>query len=563
MRVESAKSIPELFARRVRLSPDKLAYRQFTGDRWQEMTWSDVAHEAGRWQKALVQEQLAPGDRVAICMRNSINWVLFDQAAMALGLVTVPLFYNDRPDNMAWCINDSGAKLLVLEDGKICSDLLGQVKTLHRVVCANNAPAGQDERVTGLSDWLPAQGDYQANTALTEEDLATVVYTSGTTGRPKGVMLTHGNLISDLFALSYACYEINGDDEFLSFLPLSHMFERTVGYYIAITVGALTTFARGIPELAEDMANHRPTLLVCVPRIFERIYNKVQEGLPQGSLKRFLFEKAVDIGWKRYQGKAGPIDHMLWPVFDALVGKKLRGRLGGRVKYILLGGAPMPAHLFKTFIGLGITFLHGYGLTETSPVISFNRVNDNDPFSVGAALDNVETRLGDNSELQVRGPVVMKGYWDQEQATAEVVDKDGWFHTGDVAEIRNNHIYITGRVKDIIVMSNGEKVSPGDVEQAILADTVFEQVMLIGEGRPKLGLLVVSSLADEKELCRRANNMLHDFPGYAKIRYVISITEPWTVENGLLTPTLKTRRQEIEKRYASELGELFTQAHEC
>ena len=557
MRVEKAETLPDLFHQRVQLSPDTFAYRQFIDNAWKPITWSDAARETGRWQAAFKSEGLKAGDRVGICMRNRTEWIFFDQAALSLGLVTVPLFYNDRADNMAWCLNDAGVKLLLVENAEVCSDLCDQTKTLEKIICTENISANVDNKIVALNNWLPATASYEVNTTLTSADLATVVYTSGTTGRPKGVMLTHKNLLADVFALSVACNDIDSDDIFLSFLPLSHMFERTVGYHISMTVGAETRFARGILELAEDMVSQRPTILVCVPRIFERIYNKVQDGLPAGSPKRFLFEKAVEIGWKRYQGRASLVNNLFWPVLDTLVGKKLRGRLGGRVRYILLGGAPMPKHLFHTFIGLGITFLHGYGLTETSPVISFNRVDDNDPFSVGTVLDGVETRLGDEGELQVRGDIIMKGYWKQEQATKAAIDSDGWLHTGDIAEIRNEHIYITGRVKDIIILSNGEKVSPGDIEQAILADPEFEQVMLIGEGRPKLGLLVVSTQKDKERLCQRANELLHDFPGYVKIFSVARISEEWSVENGLLTPTLKPKRKEIEKRYASEIEALY------
>lgn len=557
MRIEKATSIPELFDQRVKLSPDKAAYRQYVDGTWKTKTWSEVAHEVGRWQAALKQEGLVAGDRVGVCMPNRTEWVLVDQAAMGLGLITVPLFYNDRVDNMAWCLNHAEVELLILEDGQIWTDLADQVKSIKKAIYIENKPAESGNRLISVDSWLPATADYTLNTTIKADDVASIVYTSGTTGRSKGVMLTHNNLTSDVFALSTACEQITHDDVFLSFLPLSHMFERTVGYYIAITVGALVIFARGIQELAEDMVSQQPTVMVCVPRIFERIYGKVQAGLPAGSLKRRLFENAVAIGWRRYRNKASFADNLFWPLLDLLVGKKLRGRMGGKVRFILLGGAPMPAHLFETFIGLGMTFLHGYGLTETSPVISFNRVKDNEPFSVGRPLDGVEVRLAEKNELAVRGAIIMKGYLNNTEATAEAIDSDGWFHTGDVAEIREGRIYITGRLKDIIVLTNGEKVPPGDIEQAILSDPDFEQVMLIGEGRPKLGLVVVSVIADEQQLRQRANALLHDFPGYARIDGVVRIGEAWTVENGLLTPTLKPKRNKIEARYKDQIDAMY------
>lgn len=558
MYIDNAKNLSDLFRRRVELSPDGFAYRQFDGRDWYKLNWRQAEHLLARWRAALAAEGLRPGDRIAICLKNCIEWVMFDQAAFSLGLVTVPLFYNDRPDNMAWCMQDAGVKLLVLGEANHWPEMRESLPDMQRVVCMAAECAVNDDRVVMVADWLPAQADAMQYADYDGETLATICYTSGTTGRPKGVMLTHNNIYADIAGLVRACPQINEQDEFLSFLPLSHMLERSVGYYVSVSIGASNTFARSVLDLAEDMVTHRPTQMVCVPRIFERIYGKVQEGLEQSAAKKFLFNSAVEMGWRRWQGKAKPLDALFWPVLDTLVGKKLRARLGGRIRYILLGGAPMAAHLFKTFIGLGVNFLHGYGLTETSPAVCFNRVDDNDPFSVGTALENVEVKLGENSELMVRSPIVMKGYWHNEEATKACIDPDGWFHTGDVADIRNNHIYITGRVKDIIVMSNGEKVAPGDLEQAIMTDPVFEQTMLIGEGRPKLGLLTVSKMKDEEALLNRANAQLYGFPGYVKLAFVKQLDEPWSVENGMLTPTLKVKRNVLEAKYRDEIERIYT-----
>lgn len=555
MRIDSVTTIADLFQQRLKLSPDKVAYRQCEDGEWKSLTWQELATEVGRWQAAFQKQGLSMGDRVAICMPNRWEWVMFDLAAMTMGLVTVPLFYNDRPDNMAYCLNHSGARFLVIADSKVWAELKPLLETVETAICLKRENVDGD--IKDLNKWLPDSGKLTFNDAVLKDSLASVVYTSGTTGRPKGVMLSHQNICSNLEGLGHACVEITEHDRFLSFLPLSHMLERTVGYYVAMLVGAETVFARGILELSEDMVSQRPTILVCVPRIFERIYGKVQDGLPKGSLKRLLFESAVEAGWRRFQNKITLKDRLLWPVLDTLVGKKLRARLGGRVRYILLGGAPMPKHLFKTFISLGINFLHGYGLTETSPAISFNRAKDNDPFSVGRPLEGVEVQRVDSGELVVQGANVMKGYWKNDEATKEAIDANGWFHTGDIVEIRDGRIYITDRLKDIIVMSNGEKVSPTDVEQAILADTGFEQVILLGEGRPKLGLLAVSSIEGEKELLERANEQLHAFPGYAKICSVHRISEPWTVENGLLTPSMKIKKPRVEEKYAKEIEAMF------
>jgi long-chain acyl-CoA synthetase len=562
MELPGEANLSDLFLQRLRETPDAPAYRQFDGNGWIDWRWSDIGREVARWQVAFRKEGLKAGDRVALCLHNRVEWVLFDQAALGLGLVTVPLYFDDRPDNMAWCLNDAGVRLLLLEDGRMWDALRDQVKTVERVVCLGAANSG-DEKVVTLEAWLPAAGvNTPARSAATANDLATIVYTSGTTGRPKGVMLSHRNILSNVIA-SMRALPANNADRFLSFLPLSHMFERTCGYYSAIWAGAQTVYARSISQLADDIREQRPTVLISVPRIFERIYSRMQEAMAPGSPKRRLFEKATEVGWRRFRGEATLGDRLLWPLLKLLVAKKLYRRLGGRLRMIIVGGAAFAPHLSKVFIGLGLPIIQGYGLTETAPVLAANRMNDNDPTSVGRALEGIELRCDDKDELLARGPCVMLGYWNKPEATAAMIDQDGWLHTGDLAAIRGGNVYITGRVKDIIVLSNGEKLPPTDAEQAILRDAVFEQVMVVGEGRPKLGLLVVGKITDVKELCARANAQLRDFPGYVRIHHLARVTDPWTVENGLLTPTQKVKRNEIEKRYAREIEAMYAGPDLC
>jgi long-chain acyl-CoA synthetase len=563
MQLPGEANLSDLFLQRLRETPEAPAYRQFDGRGWKDLNWGDVGREAARWQAAFRKEGLKAGDRVALCLHNRVEWVLFDQAALGLGLVTVPLYFDDRPDNMAWCLNDAGVRLLLLEDGKMWDALRDQVKTIERVVCLDAAGTGGDKKVIGLEAWLPPAGaDIPARSGAAPNDLATIVYTSGTTGRPKGVMLSHRNILSNVIASMHAL-PAHTNDRFLSFLPLSHMFERTCGYYSAIWAGAQTVYARSITLLADDIREQRPTVLISVPRIFERIYSKMQEAMAPGSLKRRLFETATEVGWRRFRGESSFTDKLLWPVLKTLVAKKLYRRLGGRIRMIVVGGAAFAPHLSRVFIGLGLPIIQGYGLTETAPVLAANRMNDNDPTSVGRALEGIELRCDDKGELLARGPCVMLGYWNQPEATAAMIDQDGWLHTGDLAAIRGGNVYITGRVKDIIVLSNGEKVPPTDAEAAILRDAAFEQVMVVGEGRPKLGLLAVSKITNAKELCERANAQLYDFPGYTRIHHLARVADSWTVENGLLTPTQKVKRNEIEKRYAREIEAMYAGPDLC
>jgi long-chain acyl-CoA synthetase len=554
-------NLADLFWNRVRETPAAPAYRQFDGSAWVDMTWAEAGRAAARWQAAFLREGLKRGDRVALCLHNRVEWVLFDQAALALELVTVPLYFDDRPDNMAWCLNDAGVRLLLLEDAGQWPALRDQVSSVERVVCLAGE-TGQDNKLVRWQDWLPPAGGELKRASAAPDDLATIVYTSGTTGRPKGVMLSHRNILSNVIASMHAL-PAYPTDRFLSFLPLSHMFERTCGYYSAIWAGAQTVYARSISLLADDIREQRPTVLISVPRIFERIYSRMQQAMAPGSSKRKLFENATEVGWRKFRRESTFTDKLLWPVLKVLVAKKLYRRLGGRLRMIIVGGAAFAPHLARVFIGLGLPIIQGYGLTETSPVLAANRMGDNEPASVGRAVEGVELRCNENGELLARGPNIMLGYWNKPEATAAMIDKDGWLHTGDVVTIRGGSVYITGRVKDIIVLSNGEKVPPTDAEAAILRDAAFDQVMVLGEGRPKLGLLAVSKIEDLSQLCARANAQLYDFPGYARICHIARLEEPWSVENGMLTPTLKLKRNEIEKRFASEIEAMYAVSDVC
>ncbi len=554
-------NLSELFVGRVQATPDAPAYRQFDGWRWVSWTWAEVGREAARFQAGLQSDGLKPGDRIAMCLRNRVEWVLIDQAAIGLGLVTVPLYFDDRPDNMAWCLNDAGVRFLLLEDAAQWDRLKDQVHTVERVVCLEgNIP--DDPRARRLLDWAPTGEHALARSHVGPSELATIVYTSGTTGRPKGVMLSHGNIVSNVLASSKVV-TFTPSDSSVSFLPMSHMFERTCGYYLNIYTGASTAFARSISVLGEDLLTHKPTIMVSVPRVFERVWNAMQQALPPGSSKRRLFERTVDVGWRRFKHEATLKDRLVWPLLDALVAKKVRRRLGGRIRTISVGGAAFPPELARVFIGLGFPILQGYGLTETSPVLTSNRPDDNEPASVGRPLEGITLRCADNGELLAKGPNIMLGYWNNPEATRAAIDAEGWFHTGDIARIRDGRVYITGRIKDVIVMSNGEKLPPDDAEQALLRDPIFEHVMLVGEGRPHLGLLCVSKVEDQRVLCERANAQLREFPGYVRVRYVARVQGPWSVENGLLTPTLKLKRNAAERLFEKEIEAMFAGASPC
>jgi long-chain acyl-CoA synthetase len=435
------------------------------------------------------------------------------------------------------------------------------------------------------TDWLETSAPKDFSFTPVYNELATIVYTSGTTGPPKGVMLSHQNILANSYA-GLQCMDVYPDDSFLSFLPLSHMLERTAGYYMPMMAGAMVSFARSIPELAEDLVTQKPTILVSVPRIFEKIHNTITSGLQtRPAPVRKLFSAAVKTGWHNFLHQQGRTDWgadlLLQPLYDLAVGRKVRERFGGRLRIIISGGAPLGIEIAKMFIGLGLPIYQGYGLTETSPVISVNRHDDNRPEGVGRPLEGLEVKIGEHEELLVCGHCVMQGYWRNEAATAAAIDQDGWLHTGDKAIIEDGRIRITGRIKEIIVLSNGEKVAPTDMEMAIAMDPLFEHCLVIGEGRPFLSMLAVlnrglfeelaielaiapdSSSLDNPQLreviLKKIETLLAGFPGFVYIRDIALSLQPWTVEEGLLTPTLKLKRAAIERQMASEIQRIYSQ----
>ena len=583
-----------LFQARVAATPDQVAYCQFdeAREQWVSFTWAQVAEEVARWQAALAKEDLVPGDRVAIMLKNCVEWVIFDQAALALGLVTVPLYLDDRADNAAYILDHADAKLLLVEgrfQHRNLAEIAGSAHGLRRIVslvAPGNGLGDWSARFVVAADWLGAAADTPLPARhLSADLLASIVYTSGTTGRPKGVMLTHENLLWNAFYASQ-CADFGSRAVFLSFLPLSHTLERTGGYYLPMLVGGQVAFSRGIAQLAQDLQAIRPTALISVPRIYERVYGRIRAGLAKKSrVAKMLFELAIRVGWRRFEHSQGRVgwhpELLIWPLLDRLVARNVTEKLGGRLTLAISGGAALSPEIARVFIGLGVPIYQGYGLTETSPVVCVNRPGSNVPASIGQPLPGVEVKIGNNDELLTRSRCVMRGYWRDEAGTRAVIDTEGWLHSGDQARrSADGHYTIVGRIKDIIVLSNGEKVSPSDMESAILLDPLFEQVVVLGEGKPYLAALTVLNEeewqafaatlgvdpgdADAlrhpkvlKALIRRMAQHLQRFPGYAQIRRVHPELTSWTVDNGLLTPTLKIRRNQVFERYRAEIDEMY------
>lgn len=587
--LHQAQTLSGLFNRRVEKSPDKTAYRYYDRDSdiWREHSWLELRDLVSRWQQAMLADDLRPGDRVAVMLNNCLEWVLFDLAAAGLELVSVPLYVNDRPENFAYILQSTETRLLLtdgLDQWQRIEQVGDQLESVERIVTLQTVcEVDCDPRLRQLDEWLPQSLDAEYRVAsCPPATLATIVFTSGTTGPPKGVMLSHENMLSNAEA-GLQQVKIYPQDLFLSFLPLSHMFERTAGYYIPIMAGACVAFARSVDDLAEDLQTIRPTVLVTVPRIFERIYNKMTLKLADESwFARKIFDLAVFSGWYHFQyhrhQKPWAIQLLIWPLLKRLVGVKLMQRLGGNVRLSISGGARLSPPIAETFIGLGLSLLQGYGLTESSPIIAVNTLEDNLPLSVGPPLPGIEARIGDNSELLVRGPNVMLGYW---RLSETIVDDDGWLHTGDQAVIdTEGRIFITGRIKEIIVLSSGEKVPPEDLQLAIATEPIFEQVLVIGENRPFLTAIVVlnpgqwallaqrlgldpeddkalNSAQVTKVLLERIAYRIKEFPGYARVHRVHVTRQAWNIDSGLITATLKVRRKPLLEQFESEVEALY------
>ncbi|MBT8113445.1 MAG: long-chain fatty acid--CoA ligase [Gammaproteobacteria bacterium] len=589
---EVANTLPGLLQQRVQRSANAIAYGYHNDEHgWCNLSWQNVADQVAKIQRAIRQEQLKKGDRVAIMLRNCPEWVMFDIAAMACGLVTVPLYTNDRPDNVAYVIKDAGVKILLIQNQRQwreLSNISSVTETLKRVISVD-ALTDENERsqLVNFTHWSSTDktaSEFNAGD-LMSEDLATIVYTSGTTGKPKGVMLSHKNILANAYA-ALQCGEFYPEDVFLSFLPLSHTLERTGGCYLPMMASSKVCFARSVQQLAEDIQAVRPTAFISVPRIYEMIYARVQSSLQKESkFKQIIFALAQKIGWRRFQYqtkmRGWHWSLLFWPLLDNLVAKKIKQRLGGRLRYAIAGGAALNKSIAQFFISLGIPVYQGYGMTESSPTISVGRQQDNDPFSIGKPLPGIEVKITEQGELCTKSDCVMLGYFNNPQATQEVIDDEGWLHTGDLASINDDgYLYITGRIKDIIVLTSAEKVPPQDMETTICADPLFDQAMIIGEGKPFLSALLVLNEVEWKDLAntlgldRKKSESLHDsgahkhiikhlskclreFPGYAQVRRVSLYLEPWSIGNGLLTPTLKTKRPQLLKTFAEDIESMY------
>ena len=593
--LENLTTLPQLLVNSVERYGEREALRQFDKETksWHSLSYAQLMARVMEWRRAYAAMNLERGTRIGILMPNSIDHACADQAALANGLVPVPLHAIDTPGASAFILSDSRAQVLVtnkLTRWKQIQAAGGDLQDLTAVIITEDEVDDETGMVRGLSEWLAAGTHVvELPEGPKEDDLAGIVYTSGTTGRPKGVMLTHGNIVSNVKA-TLECVFPQVGDIFLSFLPLSHTFERTAGYYLALATGCTIAYNRSVLLLADDLKTIRPTVIISVPRVYERIFARVQDKLKKSRpAARYLFDWAVEIGWRDFCRRNHlPVEHTGRAWLDGLmrplvrkVSSTLLDQFGGRLRIAISGGAALSSKVARTFCGLGLPIIQGYGMTEASPIIAGNNRTLNQPNTVGKPFNNVEVRLGEGDEIQIKGPSITRGYWNRSDATADAFTEDGWFRTGDVGGFNElGLLSIKGRIKEIIVTSTGEKVPPADLEAAIETDPLFSQCYVIGENRPYLSLITVVNPdewasfakscgvdpADPASLdnpsvktsaLKRAKTAAGEFPHYALPRAVVLTQEPWTIENGLITPTLKLKRGPLSKKFANVIAQLY------
>ncbi len=593
--LENFTTLPQLLVNSVERYGEREALRQFDKETksWHSLSYAQLMVRVMEWRRAYAAMNLERGTRIGILMPNSIDHACADQAALANGLVPVPLHAIDTPGASAFILSDSRAKVLVtnkLTRWKQIKAAGGDLQDLTAVIITEDEVDDETGMVRGLSEWLAAGTHVvELPEGPKEDDLAGIVYTSGTTGRPKGVMLTHGNIVSNVKA-TLECVFPQVGDIFLSFLPLSHTFERTAGYYLALATGCTIAYNRSVLLLADDLKTIRPTVIISVPRVYERIFARVHDKLKKSRpAARYLFDWAVEIGWRDFCRRNHlPVEHTGRAWLDGLmrplvrkVSSTLLDQFGGKLRIAISGGAALSSKVARTFCSLGLPIIQGYGMTEASPIIAGNNRTLNQPNTVGKPFNNVEVRLGEGDEIQIKGPSITHGYWNRPDATADAFTEDGWFRTGDVGGFNElGLLSIKGRIKEIIVTSTGEKVPPADLEAAIETDPLFSQCYVIGENRPYLSLITVVNPdewasfakscgvdpADPASLdnpsvktaaLKRAKTAAGEFPHYALPRAVVLTQEPWTIENGLITPTLKLKRGPLSKKFANVIAQLY------
>lgn len=589
-----------------------------TDEPYETITWDQVNDDAHTLAGYMIKHGIEAGDRVAILSENRYEWAVVDLAIQLIGGVNVSLYTSLPPKQCEYILKNSEAEMFFVSTGiqlKKAREVFDNCPDLNRVIAFDepNISSYLDDEYVSLFDKVMAEGMKELpkqeeeidrrSKAIKPEDLATLIYTSGTTGKPKGAMLTHRNIVSNIKA-AHQRIDINEDDRCLSFLPLCHSFERTAGYYAMLAGGAEVYYAESVDTVAKNMTEAHPTIIMSVPRLFEKIYNLVSKSVEEGSaVKQKIFGWAQKVGRKYADGQRGLVS-MQKKLADKLVFDKLKERTGGRIRFFVSGGAALPAEIGHFFMGAGLHIIEGYGLTETSPVMCCNTYGDEQMGTVGKVLPGVTVaiqrledseiiaelsgedyptdRSSEQGEILCKGPNVMKGYWKNDKATREMIDDDGYLHTGDVGKFVDGKLQITDRIKHMIVNAGGKNIYPGPIEDLFKTSKWIDQLVVVGERQPYMAALIVPDFEAleahaEKEgieydsmedliakeevqniYRKEVRGHAQELASHEKIRDFRIVPNEFTVETGELTPTLKIKRRIVEDKYGHLIDDIFS-----
>jgi long-chain acyl-CoA synthetase len=539
--------------------PRKPLLRAYRCNAWHTINWADFARMAASCARHLQALGIAPGDRVVICAENRPDYPIAEVALMAIRAVPVPTYITNTIDDHAHVLRDSGARAAIVSSGALAARLLEAGAKATGSGLEFLLEMGSDQWNQMLADAMPPDDIIQQSSTIPPTAMACLIYTSGTGGAPRGVMLPHRCILSNCQGAFELVRSLRLNDEiYLSYLPLSHSYEHTVGNFFFASLGTEIVYSRGVEHLAADMLAIRPTILTAVPRVLEVIRGRVMTQVArQPAWKQRLFHRALDIGYKRVDGTAlSPLDRLLEPVLDRLVRAKIRERFGGRLKAAVSGGARLEPDVGRFFLALGLLLLQGYGQTEAGPVISATPPDAIRIETVGLPLRGVDLRLASDGEILVRGDLVMDGYWGRPEDTVLAI-QDGWLHTGDIGSIdAAGNLQITDRKRDMIVLSGGENVSPAKIEGMLMAEPEIAQAVVAGDGRAGLtALLVPAEGYDDVSVALALTRTNHRLSITERVRRH-AVVPGFTVENGLLTPTHKIRRLLVIRANADTLTHL-------
>lgn len=566
--------------------------------KYQNISYKELREKIEYFILGLSQIGLNKNNTVAIISENRPEWVIADIATLSLGAVDVPIYPTSTPEQIAYIFNNAEVKIAIVSNQFQLNKVLSvskKIKSLKQIIVMNQNFQTNNSSVVGFNEII-LRGEKlnqkkklnlkTLTSKIKPSDVVTIIYTSGTTGKPKGVVLTNNNIVSNIKS-SIKVIPMSESDTLLSFLPLCHIFERMGGYYTAFACGATIAYAETVETVASNLLEIKPTKMTSVPRMFERLQSKIIKQVDSGTkLKKNIFYWALSIGNKfahaKKRGFVNPILNFQHSIANKLVFKKLQNVFGGRLQFFISGGAALPQSIGEFFEAIGIKILEGYGLSETSPVLSINTLDDYKFGTVGKPIENVTIRIAEDGEILAKGPNIMKCYYKNPKATNEVIDKNGWFHTGDIGSFdEQGHLKITDRKKHLFVSSGGKNIAPQPIENKLLKSKFIDQLMLIGDARMYLTALIVTQLEsvlqyakdknivfrDQKELLTsqeihdlikdEVGELQKDLSSYEQVRKFVLLHKPFSIEDGELTPTLKIKRKIVEEKYKKLIESMY------